>query len=786
MFQHNLILTIRNFKRFKGTFFINLIGLSSGLACTLLIYLWVNDELRVDKFHEKGDRLFQVMMNYHNADGTETAPATPGPLAGALATQLPQVEYAVATTSGMEIPPFTLSVEDKNIKAAVQFAGPDFFRMFSYDLLQGDQNTVLQDKNSIVISQGLAGKLFNTTENILGKAVTFEHSKQYLISGIFKDIPPASSDQFDFVLSSELLKDINPGLKEWGNTGPRTFVLLREGTDAAGLGAHITGLVKANDKAVNATLFLRPYWDKYLYDKYENGKQAGGRIAYVKLFSVIALFIVIIACINFMNLSTAKASRRLKEVGIKKAIGARRETLLLQYLGESLLMALGSLIAAFILVGLLLPAFNQITGKQLTLLWDASLIGWALAIAVFTGLLAGSYPALYLSGFSPLAVLKGTLNHSTGEVWARKGLVVFQFTMSVILIVAVLVVYKQTEFVQSKNLGYAKDNVIYFGADGRVKESLETFLAEVKNLPGIVNASSTAHSFMGQQSWTSGLQWEGKNPDDEVQFEIAKVNHDLIQTLGIGMAAGRPFSRDFATDSSAIILNEAAVQVMGLKDPVGKVVKLWGQDRQVIGVAKNFHFQSLHEKVTPLFFLLTPGETPNVVVKIAAGKEKAAIDGLRTFYEGYNRGFAFDYKFLSRDYQALYAAESRVAVLSRYFAGLAILISCLGLFGLAAFTAERRRKEIGIRKVLGSSELGIVRLLSGEFTKMVLTSVVIALPISYLLTKGWLERFAYRIPLEPWYFLLAGLLALLVALATVGVQALKAARANPVHSLKDE
>jgi ABC-type antimicrobial peptide transport system permease subunit len=291
---------------------------------------------------------------------------------------------------------------------------------------------------------------------------------------------------------------------------------------------------------------------------------------------------------------------------------------------------------------------------------------------------------------------------------------------------------------------------------------------------------------MGQQSWTSGLQWEGKNPDDEVQFEIAKVNHDLIQTLGIGMAAGRPFSRDFATDSSTIILNEAAVQVMGLKDPVGKVVKLWGQDRQVIGVAKNFHFQSLHEKVTPLFFLLTPGETPNVVVKIAAGKEKAAIDGLRTFYEGYNRGFAFDYKFLSRDYQALYAAESRVAVLSRYFAGLAILISCLGLFGLAAFTAERRRKEIGIRKVLGSSELGIVRLLSGEFTKMVLTSVVIALPISYLLTKGWLERFAYRIPLEPWYFLLAGLLALLVALATVGVQALKAARANPVHSLKDE
>jgi hypothetical protein len=399
---------------------------------------------------------------------------------------------------------------------------------------------------------------------------------------------------------------------------------------------------------------------------------------------------------------------------------------------------------------------------------------------------AGSYPAFYLSGFKPVAVLKGKLNSSVGEIWARKGLVVLQFTLSVIFIVAVTVVYKQIEYVQSKNLGYDKDQIIYFDREGNVKEKTETFLSEIKNIPGIVQASSSSHRLLGHQSQTSDLAWEGKNPEEIIPFQIAWINHDLIETLGIKMATGRPFSRAFVTDSAAIILNEAAIVAMGLTDPVGKVVNMWGKNRQIVGVTNNFHFKSLHEKVEPMLFILQPEETGHMFVKIEAGKESEVIGKLSKVYEAYNPGFVLNYNFLDADYQALYAAEQRVSVLSRYFAGLAILISCLGLFGLATFTAERRRKEIGIRKVLGSTEMGIVYLLTGEFTKMVLVAVVIALPISYLLTKQWLDNFAFSIDLQWWYFVGAGLAALLIAWLTVGLQAVKAARINPIQSLRDE
>jgi hypothetical protein len=489
-----------------------------------------------------------------------------------------------------------------------------------------------------------------------------------------------------------------------------------------------------------------------------------------------------------MNLSTAKASRRLKEVGIKKTLGADQKALMFQYLGESMLMTFLSLAIAILLVVLFLPQFNQITGKQLALSFDINLILSVLGITLFTGLIAGSYPALYLSGFNPTTVLKGKLNTSVGELWARKGLVVFQFTLSIILIVGVLVVYKQIEFVQTKNLGYDKDNVIYFKIEGKVEENLETFLSEVRNIPGIVNASSIGQNIVGgiNTITTDYLHWEGKKIDGKTVFEIRAVNYGMIEMLGIEMTMGRTFSRDFSTEESKIILNEAAIEAMGLEDPIGKVITSRGNNFEIIGVTKNFHLQSLHREVTPLYFVIGPQWTDNILAKIEAGRERETIEQLQQFYQEYNPGFPFAYQFLDEAYQAQYVAEQRVSILSRYFAGFAILISCLGLFGLVAFTAERRLKEIGIRKILGSSEFGIVRLLSTDFTKMVSVAILIALPIGYYIAKNWLDNFAYRIDLKWWFFVGAGLLALLITWFTVALQTVKAARINPTECLKDE
>ena len=785
MFQHSLLLIYRNFKRFKSTFFINLIGLSTGLACTLLIFLWVNDELSMDKFYDKDGQLFQVMTNHDNAEGIVTWEGGPALLAEALAEEMPEVEYAA--NSSIIPDKFTISDEETHISAAGQFVSKDFFHVFSYNLTQGDKNQVLTDKNAIVISKGLAQKLFNTTDNVVGKTIEWQilqFKKPVVISGVFEDLPPNSSEQYDFVLSFEEFRDMLGSGMHWDNHNAKTYLLLSAGTDPDQFNKKITGFIKGKLLASNVSLFIRPFSDKYLYGTYDNGVQAGGWIEYVKLFSLIALFILIIACINFMNLSTAKASRRIKEVGIKKAMGASRESLIFQYLGESMMMAFASLILALTLVELLLSPFNQITGKQLTLSFNLHFVLAVLGITFITGLLAGSYPALYLSGFKPATVLRGKLDSLGGELWARKGLVVFQFTLSVILIVTVLVIYKQIEYVQTKNLGYNKDNIIYFNAEGKVQHNLETFLTEVKKIPGVINASSGG-SIISDFGSTIGLGWEGKNQEDDIAFQTVAVNYDMIETLGIHIKEGRTFSRAFGTDTSKIIFNEAAIKVMGIKDPIGKVVNLWGEDKQIIGVVKDFHFQSLHEHVKPMFFRMEPKSAMKVMAKLEAGREKEAIEQLQQFYQAYNPGFVFDYGFLNEDYQELYAAEQRVAVLSKYFAGLAILISCLGLFGLAAFTAERRLKEIGVRKVLGASEFNIVYLLSTDFTKLVLTSILIALPLSFLLVTYWLNNFAYKIDLELWYFVSAGLVALLVAWFTVGMQAVKAARINPSQCLKD-
>ena len=793
MLKHNFLIIVRNFKKHKSTFLINLIGLSTGLACVLLIYLWVNDELHVDKFNKNDKNLYQVMENVKQSSGIITQEATPDLLAKTLKEEVPGVKLATSVTPAVWFGNFTFSYEGRNTKAIGQFSGEDFFNIFSYDLLRGNPKEVLSNDNSVVISEALAQKMFGSVSNAIGKYLKWQIlgiSMEAVVSGIFKGIPENSTEQFDFVLSYDQwikLSKIVGRTINWGNSAVSTYIVLNNNTNIKSFNKKIAPFIKERNKYSNADLFVRPYSDRYLFNKYENGVQAGGRIEYVRLFSIIALFILLIACINFMNLSTAKASTRMKEVGIKKTIGATRKTLAFQYLSESVLMAFLSFAIALIVVELILPEFNGITGKHMSLNLSENILLSFIAITLLTGVIAGSYPALYLSGFNPVSILKGKLgNNSTGELWLRKGLVIFQFTLSAILIAAVLVVYKQMEFIQSKNLGYNKDNLIYFNAEGDVPGHMDTFLSEIKNIPGVVNASSTSENVTSIISSTFDVNWPGKKPGTTANFFSVNANYNLIETLGMKMEEGRTFSKKFPSDSLGVIFNQAAINLMGLKDPLGKIVHIWGKDRHIIGVVDNFNFESLHEQVKPLFLIFNPQRTMVVTARIKAGTEKETIGRLIYFYKSFNPGFAFDYKFTDKDYQALYSSEERVSVLSRYFAGLAIIISCLGLFGLSAFTAEKRRKEIGIRKVLGASETSIIYLLSGDFSKLVLISNLIALPAAYYIMSLWLQSFAYKISLTWWMFIISGGIVFLIALITVGMQAIRAATANPVKSLRYE
>ncbi len=787
MLRHNIVIAFRNFTRFKSSFLINLTGLSTGLACTFLIYLWVSDELAVDKFNTKDDRLYRAMEFRKRATGIWTAISSPGPMADALVADIPEVEMAVQVTWPNS---YTLTVGDNDLRVTGRYAAKDFFKIFSYRLLFGDSANVIVDKNSIAISDQLAMSLFNSTENCVGKSIRLNHGEEFHVSGVFKKMPTNASEQFDFVLAYEKFRDENKWLESWGNTGVLTMVLLKPGVNLNALNAKLADFikVKTNNEIVYRTLFLKKYSEDYLYGSYDNGVQAGGRITYVKLFSVIAIFILLIACVNFMNLSTARATRRMKEVGIKKTMGAARFTLVSQYFGESILMSMLSLIIAGGLVYLFLPEFNSITQKHLQFVPSVPQIFSLLGITVLAGVVAGSYPALYLSGFKPAEVLKGKLNSYLSEAFARKGLVVFQFTLSIILIVSVIVVYKQIEYLQSTNIGYDKEHVLYFGLTGTLKkkETLELMTSKIKTVPGVENASSLGHNLTGHNGGTWGVEWEGKDPEDRTEFERFIVNNELIETLQMKMAAGRSFSRDFKSDSLAIILNERAIEFMGMKDPIGKTVKLWGTERKIIGVVNNFHYESLHEAYKPLFMILDPNETWNLMVRYQPGKESQVISALTSLHQELNPEFKFEYKFLDQSYMTQYTSEQRVATLSKYFGVLAILISCLGLYGLAAFTAERRLKEIGIRKVLGSGERAIVLLLAGDFTKIVLIAIAIALPISYFTSGWWLKSFAFKTDLAPGYFLISGAMALLIAWVTVGYQAFRASRVNPTQCLKNE
>lgn len=784
MFRNYFKIAWRNLVKDKQFTVINVIGLSAGLACALLIFLWVHDESSYDKFFKNDDRLYQLMERRTYDGEAHTSEASSGLLSEAVKQQVAGAEYAAAVAPPDWFPQYTLSVGDKNIKVTGQYAGKDYFNIFSFKLIEGNKNSVLENKSAIVLSDELAKKLFGATENIIGKSVRFDQDTTFYVSGVFEKVAEHSSQQFDFVLSFDYFKSIKEWVTRWSDSGPLTYVLLNQGTDINSFNKVVADVITLNTGDTSRKVAATRFSDMYLHNNYDDHAKSEGRIEYVRLFSLLAIFILVIACINFMNLSTAKASRRLKEIGIKKVVGAGRKQLIFQFLSESLLLTLLATVFAVGIALLLMPAFNQVTGKQISLHFDTTIIIYLIAITLCTGLLAGSYPALYLSRFSPLTILKGKLNTSVAEVLSRKGLVVFQFTLSTILIVAVMVIYQQMQFIQATDAGYDKNNVLRLSAEGNIRGKEEAFIAELKTIPGVVNASSTFHKMIGRGYNHSGMEWQGKDPNNDITFDAFEVDYDFIETMGMKMKEGRSFSKSFGADSATIVLNETAVKAMGLKDPVGKTIRKFGKNLQIIGVVKDFHVESLHEPIRPGYMFLWPGGT--IVVSVQANNQRQTIAVIERLYGKYNPGFPFTFNFLDEAYQKQYDSETRISALSKYFAALAIVISCLGLFGLAAFTAQKRRKEIGVRKVIGASVVNITAMLSKDFLRLIFISLAIALPASWWLMSNWLQGFAYRINLTPYVFVIAGISVMLITLFTISFQSIKAAMANPVTALRTE
>ena len=763
---------------------LNVLGLSAGLACSLLIFLWASDEFSVDKFFANDDRLYRLMEGNSRNGETVYSDESSGRLSEAVRQNLPEVEYTAAIAPAKWFAPNTLSANDKNIKAGGQYAERDYFNIFSFQLLDGDKNLVLAARNSIVLSDELATKIFATTKNLIGKAIRFDHDTTFYVSGIFKKVPANSSQQFDFVLSFDYFKTVKEWVAHWNSGGPQNFVLLKKGTNIHTFNKKVENIITVSTGDTTRKVKAAKFSDGYLYRGDNDNGNTSGRIEYVNLFSALAIFILIIACINFMNLSTAKAAGRLKEVGVKKAVGATRSQLIVQFLSESFLLTLFAMAVAIGIAALLLPQFNQLTGKSIVLHFTGQMFAAVIAILLITSFLAGSYPALYISGFNPLAILKGKLRTSAAELLSRKGLVVFQFTLSTILIIAVIVIYQQVQYIRNVKLGYNKENIVRVTAEGKIQKDQDAFLSELQRIPGVVNAAYTYHNIVGRK-YSDGLDWPGKDPERVQYFEVFGVSQNFIETMDMQVKAGRSFSEDFAMDSRSVILNEAAVKAMELKDPVGSNVRFHGMEMRVIGVVRNFHFESMHESIKPAFLHLLKGEG-TILARIRQDNQKTALASIEKLYKRYNPGFPFTFSFLDEAYQKQFERETRTAALSGYFAGLAIIISCLGLFGLAAFTAQKRRKEIGVRKVIGASVVNITTMLSKDFLRLIFISLAIALPISWWLMNNWVQSFAYRISISPYIFVLAGISVILVTLFTISFQAIKAAIANPVNSLRTE
>ena len=779
---------IRSFVKQKGYTAINIAGLTVGLVSSLLILLWVNDEVNKDKFHTYDDQLFQV-MRFMTLDGEViTTASIPKPLAEKLEDEYPEIEHAELISWEEE---FLLQVDDKFTREAGRYVGDAFFEIMSFPLIIGDPETVLDDDYSVVISASVAIKYFGTewrsNPEVLGTAMKVNNGDLHKITGVFANTGANSSFQFDMVLPIAVFIKANSWVEHWGNNGLRMIVKLKAGEhDMDGLGMRLIEEINSHDIGYDSRAFLQPYSERYLYSNYDDGVLVGGRIDYVMIFLVVAIFILIIASINFMNLATARSTMRAKEIGVRKVLGAQKRALSIQFMIESLLITLFATTISIVLVQILLPAFNGLTDKRIIIDFT-SFNFWLLTggIALFTGLFSGSYPALFLSSFKILNVLKGTLKHTKGATFFRQGLVVFQFSLSILLIIGTLTVYRQINYIMTKNVGLNKENVLFMGIEGSMQDHYETFKNELLAVPEVKYVTRSSQNPLSTGSDTFGVQWEGKDPDMRILFNIINADHDWIETMGASLKAGRGYTNDFPFDTASYIINEKSAEIMGMEDPVGQALTVWDAPGTIVGVVKNFHMSSMYREMDALVIRFSPENTGMNFIRID-GDLKSAIAGIEAVNNKLNPGFPFDYEFLKESYEDNYRSEMVIGTLANYFAAIAIFISCLGLLGLASFTVSQRTKEIGIRKVLGATVPRLVMMLSKDFTILIIIAFALAAPIAYYYTGEWLDRFVYRIDLDATVFAVAGFGALLVATFTVGIKSAQAAIANPADSLKDE
>jgi hypothetical protein len=789
MLKNYLLVAYRNLTRNKVFSAINILGLALGLTCSLFIGLWVHDERSVDNFNAHGDRLFIVYERQFTGGVIKTQYNTPGVLAEGMKKELPQVEYASSLTHN-EVN--TFQAGEKILKEEGCYADVDFFTMFTYPLLEGDKASVLSQPANIAISKKMAVDLFGSPAAAIGRPVTFNNGEELKVTGVFDDVPANASNRFDYVINYALFLKAHGNATKWTNTGVLTYCRLKAGTDAGAFEKQVTGLLDKKThygEGYRVELGVQRFDEMYLHSRFNAlGQLEGGRIEYVRLFSLVAIFILLIACINFMNITTARSARRAKEIGVRKVVGALRISLVRQFVGEAMLLTAIAMAVALLLVAMLLPFFNSLTQKQMA--YPSGVAFWAGIVGgmVVTGLIAGSYPALYLSSFRPVSVLKGnTLKINWGNILFRKGLVVFQFVVSIVLIVGTIVVSRQVAYIRTKDLGYERENLIYIPQEGNLNGKYKVFKEEALKIPGVQLVSHIGDPPTNITSATWGIDWVGKDPNAKPTFGDEEVGYDFIKAMGLSMAQGHDFRPYMATDSTGFILNEEAIRLMGYKDPIGKPFTMWGRTSPIIGVVKDFNFNSLH--VPMRGFILYLGEDAwggTMLIRTQPGKMRPALDGLAALWKEMNPKFPFTYQFSDEEYGKLYKSEEMAERLSNCFAALAIIISCLGLLGLAIFTAEQRTREIGVRKVLGASVGNVFRLLSGEFLRLVFLSLLIATPLAWLAMNKWLQDYAYHTELRWWMFGLAGGAAVVVALVTVGWQAIRAALANPVKSLRAE
>lgn len=785
MLKNYLKIAWRNLWKNKAFSAINIAGLTIGMASAALILLWVQNELSFDRGYPKKDRIY-VAYNRAKFDGKLWCWATtPKILGPTIKADYPQVEDVARYNQAG----FLFTYGDRKLNISGGFTDPGFLNVFDFTVLKGDAKTALKDNYSIAVTQKMAKKLFGT-EDVIGKVVKIDSNANFTVTALLKDLPNNTSFSFDYLLPWSYMKQIKYDDDYWGNNSVATYVLLKPGVNIDAFNKQVKNITRSHSKGTEENeVFLWPADKWHLYAKFVDGKNTGGYISTVRQFAAIALFILLIACINFMNLSTARSEKRAKEVGIRKVAGAPRRLLIGQFLGESIIIAAISGVIALIVVLLSLPAFNTLTQKELSLSFNNPVFWLSLiSFILITGIIAGSYPAFYLSSFKPVSVLKGTFKAANALVTPRKLLVIMQFTFATIFVIYIIVIKRQIDYAQQRDNGYKKDNLVYTMMTGEISKHYNAIREDLINSGAAVGVTKTGSPITQRWSDSWGVDWSGKQPGSKIDFVIFNSDGNFVKTLGLKVAQGRDIDmKTFPTDSSAAVLNEAAAKAMGFKNPIGQLIKKDDHTWHIVGVVQDFIIGSPYEPVSPMI-IQGPASWFNVIhyklnpAHSTAQNLKLAED----VFKKYNPDYPFEYKFVDEDYAEKFKNEQKLGTLGGLFAGLTIFISCLGLFGLATYMAQNRMKEIGVRKVLGASVTRITTLLSFDFLKLVLISFAIAAPIAWLTMREWLNSYSYRITIGAGVFLAAGTVTIVLALATVSFQAIKAATSNPVKSLRSE